>query len=164
MKFKPNQIIIIFVLIALVLLDIFCLYGVFAPQKNLPQKKEEDLLFQDLKGLKQAIDFLTQRKPLNPPEATGEATVSAKLKIKILNGSGINGKANQVKAALERLGENWEIITTNGEATSSSVLKSKKDVDHNSIKKIISAFDKNATTEGLDETAPFDVLIILGGR
>lgn len=127
-------------------------------------KQPETTLVNDLKNLKQALDYLKTRE-LFPVEkmATSEASQKQKLTMEILNGSGITGKADSLKNNLAQLG--LEITTGNTQATSSTAIKCKGTVSADTKTAIIAEIKKQSpqiTEEVLANDYPSDIVVVLG--
>lgn len=103
--------------------------------------------------------------PVPPTPTPTPAIKKDVLKIKILNGSGIRGKANEVKEALKTL-EYQEILTGNAdnfdnETTKIQVKKGSEFLAEH-LKKELTDYTSSAIIESLDDKENADVVIIVG--
>lgn len=169
MKNQIREIIIIFLMLSLTIINGFFLYTVLGAKETslLKDQKKQTNLTNDLKSLKQAIDTWKERKPLilNETIATQEASLAGKLKLQILNGSGLSGKANTVKNNLSSLDSLLDIETGNTEATSSTILNYKNRVDletKEKIKELLAKEFPQITEALLLDDSSFDLILILG--
>ena len=173
MKIRYKTIIFFSLLIIIFLVDLFFLIiNTSSLEKtfSLTRNKNEPQI-QDLKTILQAIDFLNQRKPLEPegesvsPEVSKQPTPGLKIKMEILNGTGIAGKAKDLGSTLSVLGNFEEISTKNTEKATETILRVKKSVDSelkNQIIKIVSQEFPEVSQEIQPDNSEFDVSIVLG--
>jgi hypothetical protein len=103
-------------------------------------------------------------KPTNTPTPTPSFN-KEELKIKVLNGSGIVGKANEMKSILKEKGYN-EIITGNADnfdyKQTEIHIKKEKQQAADILKKDLKDYLSKFTTKILDKEEVADIIIILG--
>jgi len=122
--------------------------------------------------LMSAINHLDQRKPLIfeksslvAPLPLEEVSVEEKIKIQILNASGISGSAIQLKEKLIDI-EGVDIVIGNTQNTTSNTFISKVNISKdikNMILEIVESELSDVDQEDLPEESEMDIIIILGG-
>lgn len=170
MKNQSREIIIILIVVFITLINGFSLSTVFMGTNEISSvkdQKKQPSLVNDLKLAKQTIDLWKTREQLtlNENVASQEASPEAKMKLQILNGSGLAGKANTVKNGLLGLENILQITTGNTEATSSTSMKSKNRVNSETkakIKELLAKEFPQITETVLLDNSPFDIVLVLG--
>jgi hypothetical protein len=170
-------------MVSVLIMGVFNLFLLFRThlagnlQKQLKQP-DELLTSVNLNQLRMAIDAINQKQPFSfettEPTSTGSSllpTPSAQtitIKAEVLNGSGIPGEAADLKNKLEEIPEIKVISLGNFQATTSSIIKSKKNLPR-TIKEDLLDIIRSVSTvvvfeENLAENDPYDLRIILGKR
>jgi len=119
-----------------------------------------------------AVGHLDQRKPLifeksatTAPLPLEEVSVEEKIKIQILNASGISGSAIQLKEKLIDI-KGVDIVIGNTQSIASNTFISKliisKDIK-NMVLEIVESELSDVDQEDLPEESEMDIIIILGG-
>lgn len=122
----------------------------------------------NLKKSRPQISFFSKPTPTptSKPTATPTPTImvnKAEIKIKILNGSGVKGKASEVKEILQQAGYE-EILTGNAEnfdyETTEIQVKKGKESLANTLKKDLKEYVSSPKISTLDEEEAADIVLI----
>jgi len=164
----PFFAILVFLVLALNSFILIKAYQSMAGRQRMEKSENEP---QPTNQLESAVDHLDQRKPLIfeksnliSPLPLEEVFVEEKIKVQILNASGISGSATQLKEKLINI-EGIEIIIGNTQNTTSNTFISKVTISED-IKNIILKIAENELSrvdqEDLPEESEMDIIIILG--
>lgn len=122
--------------------------------------------FQNIAWLPIAQTKISPTPTPAPPTPTPTPEIKKdELKIKVLNGSGIRGKANEVKDVLKTL-EYQEILTGNADSFDSEIttirVKENREFLAEFLKKELTDYAPSAIIESLDDEENADIVIVVG--
>lgn len=170
MKYELKVLITITALIIIIPLNGVFLLRIFNNQDEsgvLSQKKYQEIET-NLSLIDEAVNIIEKRQPFSLTASnSGTINLIGKLKLQILNGSAIPGKANSLNEKLKVSNLFSDISLDNTDSTTSSALLSKKGIPEKTYQNIaallkneIPAFRENP----LLDNDKYDVIIIIGAN
>lgn len=125
-------------------------------------------LSKDSTSVEKQAEEISQTSTSVPTLTPLSVEEKAELKIQILNGTGISGEAGRAKAYLEGL-DYKNIKTGNADAfdydkTKISLKEDKKGASSLLIEELSQKYEVEETTEVLEDSSQFDIVIVLGGQ